>query len=66
MTVDDASEVGRLQAGFNAMAEGLRERERLRDLFGRQVGADVAREALDDVHGAMNTHVPSGGSWVVW
>ncbi len=47
VTVDDASEVGRLQAGFNAMAEGLRERERLRDLFGRQVGADVAREALE-------------------
>jgi adenylate cyclase len=47
VTVDDASEVGRLQAGFNAMAEGLRERERLRDLFGRQVGVDVAREALE-------------------
>jgi len=45
--VDDASEVGRLQAGFNAMVEGLRERERLRDLFGRQVGEDVAREAME-------------------
>jgi adenylate cyclase len=45
--VDDGSEVGRLQAGFNAMVEGLRERERLRDLFGRQVGPDVAREALE-------------------
>jgi adenylate cyclase len=44
--VDDGSEVGRLQAGFNAMVAGLREREELRDLFGRQVGADVAREAL--------------------
>jgi len=47
LAVDDASEVGRLQAGFNAMVEGLAERERLRDLFGRQVGLDVAREALD-------------------
>ena len=28
------------------MVAGLREREQLRDLFGRQVGADVAREAL--------------------
>jgi adenylate cyclase len=46
--VDDASEVGRLQAGFNRMAEGLRERERIRDLFGRQVGEDVARSALRD------------------
>lgn len=46
--VDDGSEVGQLQAGFNRMAEGLRERERIRDLFGRQVGEDVARTALRD------------------
>jgi adenylate cyclase len=45
--VDDASEVGLLQAGFNRMAAGLRERERLRDLFGRHVGEDVARQALE-------------------
>ena len=45
--VDDGSEVGRLQAGFNGMVEGLREREQLRDLYGRQVGIDVAREALE-------------------
>jgi adenylate cyclase len=44
--VDDGSEVGLLQAGFNHMAEGLRERERIRDLFGRQVGEEVARLAL--------------------
>ena len=46
--VDDGSEVGQLQAGFNRMADGLRERERIRDLFGRQVGEDVARKALAD------------------
>ena len=46
VAVDDGSEVGLLQAGFNRMAEGLRERERIRDLFGRQVGEDVARAAL--------------------
>jgi adenylate cyclase len=46
--VDDGSEVGQLQAGFNRMAEGLCERERIRDLFGRQVGEDVARAALRD------------------
>jgi adenylate cyclase len=45
--VYDASEVGQLQAGFNAMAEGLRERALLQDLFGRQVGTDVARLALE-------------------
>jgi adenylate cyclase len=45
--VDDGSEVGQLQAGFNRMATGLAERERLRDLFGRHVGHDVASAALD-------------------
>src|SRR5215210_539311 len=45
--VNDGSEVGRLQAGFNGMVAGLREREQLRDLYDRQVGADVAREALE-------------------
>ena len=47
LAVDDASEVGLLQAGFNEMAAGLRERERLRDLFGRHVGEDVARMAFE-------------------
>jgi len=47
VAVTDGSEVGELQAGFNAMAAGLRERERMRDLFGRQVGEDVARQALE-------------------
>lgn len=46
--VFDASELGLLQAGFNKMVAGLRERERLRDLFGRHVGRDVARMALQD------------------
>ena len=45
--VYDGSEVGLLQAGFNRMVDGLREREELRDLFGRQVGEEVARQALD-------------------
>src|SRR6185503_14251458 len=34
--------------GFNEMAVGLRERERLADLFGRHVGLDVAQRALQD------------------
>jgi adenylate cyclase len=45
--VDDGSEIGLLEAGFNRMAEGLGERERLRDLFGRHVGRDVARAAAE-------------------
>jgi len=45
--VYDGSQVGQLQAGFNSMVDGLRERRRLRDLFGRQVGEDVAKHALE-------------------
>ena len=45
--VYDGSEVGMLQAGFNRTVEGLRERERIHDLFGRHVGEDVARAALE-------------------
>jgi adenylate cyclase len=48
-TVDvyEQSEIGRLQHGFNRMVAGLIERERLRDLFGRHVGPDVARLAIE-------------------
>jgi adenylate cyclase len=46
LAVWDSTEVGLLQAGFNEMVAGLRERERIRDLFGRQVGREVAQEAL--------------------
>jgi adenylate cyclase len=46
VTVDDVSEIGLLQAGFNKMVDGLRERQLLADLFGRHVGVEVAREAL--------------------
>ncbi|MGK5554801.1 adenylate/guanylate cyclase domain-containing protein [Actinomadura kijaniata] len=45
--VYDASEIGLLQAGFNHMAAGLRERDRLADLFDRQVGPDAARVSLE-------------------
>ena len=47
LPVWDTTEVGLLQAGFNEMAQGLGEREHIRDLFGRHVGEDVARHALD-------------------
>ncbi|GHF59517.1 adenylate cyclase [Amycolatopsis bartoniae] len=45
--VDDASEIGQLQVSVNSMVAGLRERDRMRDLFGRHVGDDVARHALE-------------------
>jgi adenylate cyclase len=46
VAVDDGSEVGLVQSGFNRMVEGLRERAQIRDLLGRHVGEDVARAAL--------------------
>lgn len=45
LVVFDGTELGELQRGFNAMVDGLRERERVRDLFGRYVGRDVAAAA---------------------
>ncbi|SSC22487.1 nucleotide cyclase, partial [Klenkia terrae] len=47
VVVDDAGEIGLLQAGVNSMAAGLAERERLRDLFGRHVGDTVAAQAME-------------------
>ena len=43
--VFDGTELGELQRGFNTMVQGLRERDRVRDLFGRHVGRDVAAAA---------------------
>jgi adenylate cyclase len=45
VTVFDGTELGLLQAGFNDMVTGLREREAIRDMFGRHVGKDVAAAA---------------------
>lgn len=43
----DGSDLGLLQAGFNDMVADLRERQQLRNLFGRYVGEDVARKAIE-------------------
>ena len=43
----ESTEIGRLQRGFNRMVAGLAERERLRDLFGRHVGDNVALRAIE-------------------
>jgi adenylate cyclase len=42
LVVFDGTELGQLQRGFNSMVSGLRERERVRDLFGQHVGREVA------------------------
>jgi adenylate cyclase len=58
VSVDDPGEIGRLEADVNRMVEGLRERRRLEDLFGRHVGEAVARRALAEesvLGGALRT-----------
>ena len=58
--VYDGTELGQLMAGFNQMVAGLRDREKLRDLFGRHVGRDVAEAAaLGDVELGGETRVVS-------
>jgi adenylate cyclase len=47
VAVYDGSQIGQLQNGVNEMVGGLREHRQLRDLFGRQVGEDVAMQALE-------------------
>jgi adenylate cyclase len=44
--VYDGSEVGLLQAGFNEMTAGLRERERIREAFGTYLDQEVAEHIL--------------------
>ena len=45
VVVFDGTELGELQRGFNSMVAGLREREQVRDLFGKHVGREVAAAA---------------------
>jgi adenylate cyclase len=44
--VDDGTEVGLLQAGFNRMSDGLTERERLREAFGLYVDPDLTERVM--------------------
>lgn len=55
----DGTELGELQQGFNSMVDGLRERERVRDLFSRHVGREVAAaaEATRSTLGGEERHV---------
>jgi adenylate cyclase len=47
LAVTESAELGELQLGFNLMASGLRERERMREVFGHHVGPEVAQRALE-------------------
>jgi adenylate cyclase len=44
--IGSASEIGRLEHSVTELAANLRERERMRDVFGRHVGTEVAERAL--------------------
>lgn len=44
--IGSTSEIGRLEHSVNELAVNLRERERMRTVFGRHVGAEVAERAL--------------------
>ncbi|HET9721021.1 MAG TPA: adenylate/guanylate cyclase domain-containing protein [Solirubrobacteraceae bacterium] len=46
--VYDGTQIGQLQLGFNDMAAGLQERERIREAFGAYVDPDVAERILDE------------------
>ena len=46
VSVGSASEIGRLEHSVNEMSANLRERLRMRDVFGRHVGEEVAERAL--------------------
>lgn len=48
VAITDTTEVGVLQSGVDRMVAGLRERDEIRDLFGRHVGEDIARRALEE------------------
>jgi class 3 adenylate cyclase len=49
--VSSRDEIGRLTEAFNAMLAGLRQRDFIRDTFGRYVSPEVAREILESPEG---------------
>ncbi|WP_245677972.1 adenylate/guanylate cyclase domain-containing protein [Nocardia acidivorans] len=54
--IGSTSEIGRLEHSVNELATNLRERERMRTVFGRHVGQEVAERALsgNDISGVTN------------
>ncbi|MBD8506075.1 adenylate/guanylate cyclase domain-containing protein [Hoyosella sp. G463] len=54
--VFDGTELGDLQSGFNSMSRGLSERSRLRDLFDRHLGQQLARHVLESPGKQHRTH----------
>ncbi|MEM9657584.1 MAG: HAMP domain-containing protein, partial [Planctomycetota bacterium] len=50
-----ADEFGLLTKSFNQMVEGLRQRERLQETFGRHVGQEAAREIMNQGDGLVGS-----------
>lgn len=46
MIVNQKDEIGNVNSGFNMMARGLRERERIKDVFGKFVSSHIRDEVL--------------------
>ncbi|MET7773482.1 adenylate/guanylate cyclase domain-containing protein [Nocardia sp. NPDC005366] len=46
VSIGSTSEIGRLEHSVNELSANLRERERMREVFGRHVGDEVAERAL--------------------
>ncbi|HWT77182.1 MAG TPA: adenylate/guanylate cyclase domain-containing protein, partial [Candidatus Methylomirabilis sp.] len=51
LPVQSSDEVGRLTSAFNDMLEGLRQRDFIRDTFGRYVSPEVAQTLLESPEG---------------
>jgi sigma-B regulation protein RsbU (phosphoserine phosphatase) len=51
LPVRSRDEIGRLTEAFNEMLAGLRQRDFIRDTFGRYVSPEVARALLESPHG---------------
>jgi adenylate cyclase len=64
LVVDDGGEVGEVQAGFNRMVDGLRERRQIQDLFGRHVGQQVAMQALEQGTGLRGEQADASAVFV--
>ncbi len=46
LTITSSDEIGQLKTSFNTMVEGLKERDFIRDTFGRYMDPEVARELM--------------------
>ncbi len=46
LSITSSDEIGQLKVSFNSMVEGLKERDFIRDTFGRYVNKEFARELL--------------------